>query len=57
MADEGGNDTAGQFFFTLGATPELQNKHSLFGKVYHSVFIVCRVTLHRFFPGDRRYYI
>lgn len=34
MADEGGNDTAGQFFFTLGATPELQNKHTLFGKVY-----------------------
>lgn len=33
MANAGKNDNASQFFFTLGATPELQNKHTIFGKV------------------------
>lgn len=33
MANAGKNDNGSQFFFTLGATPELQNKHTLFGKV------------------------
>ncbi|XP_077267504.1 spliceosome-associated protein CWC27 homolog [Temnothorax americanus] len=33
MANAGKDDNASQFFFTLGATPELQNKHTIFGKV------------------------
>lgn len=33
MANAGKNDNGSQFFFTLGSTPELQNKHTLFGKV------------------------
>lgn len=33
MANSGKNDNGSQFFFTLGATPELQNMHTLFGKV------------------------
>ncbi|KAK2728012.1 spliceosome-associated protein CWC27 homolog [Artemia franciscana] len=33
MANAGRNDNASQFFFTLGATPELQNKHTIFGKI------------------------
>lgn len=33
MANSGKNDNGSQFFFTLGSTPELQNMHTLFGKV------------------------
>ena len=34
MANSGAkNDNTSQFFFTLGATPELNGKHTLFGKV------------------------
>lgn len=33
MANSDKDDNGSQFFFTLGPTPELQNKHTLFGKV------------------------
>ncbi|XP_068149711.1 spliceosome-associated protein CWC27 homolog [Drosophila tropicalis] len=33
MANSGKDDNASQFFFTFDATPELQNKNTLFGKV------------------------
>ncbi|GFU02008.1 spliceosome-associated protein CWC27 homolog [Nephila pilipes] len=33
MANSGKDDNASQFFFTLGASPELQNKNTIFGKV------------------------
>lgn len=33
MANAGQDDNSSQFFFTLAATPELQNKHTIFGKV------------------------
>lgn len=33
MANAGKDDNASQFFFTLGQTPDLQNKHTIFGKI------------------------
>lgn len=33
MANSGNDDNESQFFFTLAATPELQNKHTIFAKV------------------------
>lgn len=33
MANAGKDDNSSQFFFTLNTTPELQNKHTIFGKV------------------------
>lgn len=33
MANSEKDDNGSQFFFTMAATPELQNKHTIFGKV------------------------
>ncbi|XP_050422170.1 spliceosome-associated protein CWC27 homolog [Adelges cooleyi] len=33
MANAGKDDNGSQFFFTLGSSPELQSKHTIFGKV------------------------
>ncbi|GAB7323459.1 hypothetical protein MBLNU13_g05908t1 [Cladosporium sp. NU13] len=33
MANEGKDSNGSQFFITLGSTPELQNKHTMFGRI------------------------
>lgn len=38
MANAGPNDNQSQFFFTLGATVELNGKHTIFGKVLLTAF-------------------
>ena len=38
MASAGPNDNQSQFFFTLGATVELNGKHTIFGKVLLTAF-------------------
>ena len=38
MANAGPNDNQSQFFFTLGATVELNGKHTIFGKVLLTIF-------------------
>lgn len=44
MANADKNDNGSQFFFTLGATPELNNKNTLFGKcVGNTLFNMLRL--------------
>ena len=38
MASGGKNDNTSQFFFTLGASPHLNGKHTIFGKVGYRIF-------------------
>lgn len=45
MANAGKDDNGSQFFFTLGPTPELQNKHTIFGKIVgDTIFNMLKLT-------------
>lgn len=57
MANAGPNDNGSQFFFTMGMTPELMNKHTIFGKVSgNTVYNMLKLQECEVGPNDRPLY-
>ena len=57
MANSGKDDNGSQFFFTLAPTRELQNKHTIFGKVVgDTIYNMLRLSDCHLEDGDRPKY-